>query len=162
MSHRTFSRNVRHAWIVSNTKRKRLNLGIERPIPPGFQRPVGSRATGKYGLGQFYFNRSKATSRGIRGLLRARLRKLRSEGKARGLSDEQLRWLLSSALHLVDETTEPVLMALNAPDRAVEVFPADEHFVACEEDRPTRVVMRYRRPIVLCDPDEELVSAVGD
>lgn len=117
--------------------------------------------------GLYVFDPRGVTSKDFREFLWAGLRCLRAEARARGMSDERIRQLLSSAFEVFHDAADSMWTTLKAvvsregPIRLhYEDVPAPaEPFLPCEEDRPVPLEMHYREPLTLLDPDADLASS---
>jgi hypothetical protein len=149
------------------------SLGKGRPI--GFDKdfwpePAKPRAGHRQILclrGLYVFTPSQLASDDLRQFLGSGLRVLRAEARARGLSEEQVYQLLISAFDVFHDTAESMWTALKSvmSQQGSRALPATQRlaradrFVACEEDRPVPVVMDYREPLTLLDPDAALSAS---
>lgn len=92
--------------------------------------------------GFYVFDPRRSTNADFRRFLWAGLRVLRTEARARGLSEEQLRQLLVSAFDLFHDTGDGIWAALQSLVSRTETRTtqpgAAEPPVTCEENRPTQ------------------------
>jgi hypothetical protein len=140
---------------------------FEQVTPPESIRPrVGRKEVFRL-HGRCVFDPAQVTSQDLRQFLWAGLRLLRTEARARGLSDEQVQQLLVSAFEVFHDTAESMWTTLKAvvskeesTDRSGTEVPAPaDPFIACAEDRLVPVEMHYRERLTLLDPDTELLSS---
>lgn len=117
--------------------------------------------------GLYVFDPQGVTPEDFREFLWAGLRFLRAEAQARGMSEEQIRQLESSAFddfHDAADRMWTTLKAIVSRDESLQrdnqEAPAHlEPFLADEEDRPVPLEMDYREPLTLLDPDADLASS---
>lgn len=144
-----------------------LSPHSESVTPPEPTKPRSGRMVVFRLHGRYVFDPARVTSEDVRQFMWSGLRFLRSQAKARGLSEEQVQDMLMSAFNAFHDTAESVWTTLKTVVSKkipvslsnVEVPLPVDPFVACEEDRPVLVKMCFKKPLTPLDPDAEMLAS---